>query len=298
MTDSKPNIAVIGCGRVGTALALHLERAGYAVVGLASRRLASAQAAAAFLRTPGRLSERPEQVTPRAQVVFITTPDGAIAQVCRETALSGGFAPGAVVLHCSGALSSMILAPARGAGAHIGSLHPLQSFAAPRADHDPFRGIIVSVEGDGPALERAEALSRDLGARCHRIRTAAKTLYHAAAVVASNYLVTLLDLSFALLGEAGVAPEQALDVLGPLIDGTLANVRRCGPAAALTGPVARGDRQTVGDHLAAIGGLDPASLPLYRALGRATVELARRGGHIDAAQAADLLRRLAAEPHE
>ena len=293
--NPKPKIAIIGCGRVGTSLALYLERAGYTVAGLASRRLASAEAAAALLQAPGLLSERPEQATLPAQVVFITTPDDAIAGVCRETARRGGFAPGSVVLHCSGALPSTILAPAREAGAHIGSIHPLQSFAAPSADHDPFQGIIISVEGDGPALVRAEAVSADLKARCHRIRTGAKTLYHAAAVVASNYLVTLLDLSFALLAEAGVPPEDAPDVMGPLIDGTLANVRRSGPAAALTGPVARGDSQTIADHMAAVGRLNPDSLPLYRALGLATVAVARRGGHIDEAQGKDLIRLLAAQ---
>ena len=292
MTTAKPKIAIVGCGRVGTALALGLQRAGYPIAGLASRRLTSAEIVAARLGGQIPISEAPADVTVRAEAVFITTPDGVIAQVCRETAHSGGFTPGSAVLHCSGALPSTILAAARDNGAHIGSMHPLQSFATAQADGDPFQGIVVSVEGDGPALALAERITADLKARGHRIRTEAKTLYHAAAVVASNYLVTLLDLSFALLAEAGVARGDAFDVMRPLIDGTLANVHRIGPTAALTGPVARGDAATVADHLNAIGAMMPDALPLYRAMGLATVSVARQGGHISVEQAAALRRSL------
>ena len=288
----KPQIAIVGCGRVGTALAVWLHRAGYPVCGLASRRLQSAQAVAALIG-PRPCSQEPQAVTAEADVVFITTPDGAIETVCRHIAATGGFRAGSIVLHCSGALPSTILAPARQAGAWIGSLHPLQSFAVPTLDRNPFAGIIVSVEGDGPALQAAEALAADLNAHPQQILTEAKTLYHAAAVVASNYLVTLLDLAFGLLQRAGVAPRDAHGVLRPLIDGTLANVARIGPPAALTGPVARGDRETVAHHLEAIGAQHPESLALYRALGIATVNVAEKGGHLDAAQA-EALRRLMA----
>lgn len=288
----KPQIAIVGCGRVGTALAVWLHRAGYPVCGLASRRLQSAQAVAALIG-PRPCSQEPQAVTAEADVVFITTPDGAIETVCRHIAATGGFRAGSIVLHCSGALPSTILAPARQAGAWIGSLHPLQSFAVPTLDRNPFAGIIFSVEGDGPALQAAEALAADLNAHPQQILTGAKTLYHAAAVVASNYLVTLLDLAFTLLQGAGVPPGDAHGVLRPLIDGTLANVARIGPPAALTGPVARGDRETVVRHLEAIGTKDPESLALYRALGIATVNVAEKGGHLDAARA-DALRRLMA----
>ncbi|MFA7426326.1 MAG: Rossmann-like and DUF2520 domain-containing protein [Desulfosarcinaceae bacterium] len=285
----KPQIAIVGCGRVGTALAIWLHRAGYPICGLASRRLQSAEAVAALIG-PQPCSQEPQAVTADADVVFITTPDGVIETVCRQIAGAGGFRAGSVVLHCSGALPSTILAPARQSGAWIGSLHPLQSFAAPSLDRNPFGGIIVSVEGDGPALQTAEALATDLNAHPQQILTEAKTLYHAAAVVASNYLVTLLDLAFTLLQGAGVPPGDAHGVLRPLIDGTLANVARIGPPAALTGPVARGDAETVARHLEAIGARDPESLTLYRALGIATVDVAEKGGHLDPTPAAALRR--------
>ena len=285
----KPQIAIVGCGRVGTALAVWLHRAGYPVCGLASRRLQSAEAVADLIG-PRPCSQTPQAVTAEADVVFITTPDGVIETVCRQIAGAGGFRAGSVVLHCSGALPSTVLAPARQSGAWIGSLHPLQSFAAPALDRNPFAGIIVSVEGDGPALQTAEVLAADLNAHPQQILTEAKSLYHAAAVVASNYLITLLDLAFTLLQRAGVAPQDAHGVLRPLIDGTLANVARIGPPAALTGPVARGDAETVAHHLEAIAAKNPESLALYRALGIATVDVAEKGGHLDDARAAALRR--------
>jgi predicted short-subunit dehydrogenase-like oxidoreductase (DUF2520 family) len=288
----KPQIAIVGCGRVGTALAVWLHRAGYPICGLASRRLESARAVADLIG-PRPCSQEPQAVTAEADVVFITTPDGVIEPVCRQIAGAGGFRAGSTVLHCSGALPSTILAPAKQSGAWIGSLHPLQSFATPSLDRNPFAGIIVSVEGDGPALQAAEALAADLNAHPQQILTEAKTLYHAAAVVASNYMVTLLDLAFTLLKRAGVGERGAHGVLRPLIDGTLANVARTGPPAALTGPVARGDAETVAHHLKAIGAQNPESLALYRAMGIATVDVAEKGGHINAAQA-EALRRLMA----
>lgn len=294
MAEQKPKVAIVGCGRVGTTLACWLHRAGYPIAGLASRRLASAEAAAALVG-PVPCSERPEEVTAGAQVVFVTTPDGVIEPVCGRIAAAGGFAAESAVLHCSGALPSTVLAAAREAGARIASMHPLQSFAGPSTDRNPFAGIIVSVEGDEPARTLAEAIGADLDARIQPIRTEGKTLYHAAAVVASNYLVTLLDLSFDLLAGAGVPPEEAWAVMQPLVAGTLANVAARGPAAALTGPVARNDGRIVADHLAAIGERRPGALALYRAMGRATVAVAEKGRHIDAAQAAALRRLLDSE---
>ena len=295
MKNGKPKTAIVGCGRVGTALACRLHRAGYPVAGLASRRPSSAEAAAAAIG-PVPCSQRPEAVTAAADLVFITTPDGVIETVCRQIAAAAGFAPGATVLHCSGALPSTVLAAARQAGAHVASMHPLQSFAGPSADRNPFAGVIVSVEGDMAAMIVAEQAGIDLGAEVRRIRTEGKPLYHAAAVAASNYLVTLLDLSCALLAGAGIPSRDAYAVLQPLIAGTLANVAAKGPAAALTGPVARNDVQVVADHLAAIGSRMPAALPLYRAMGRATVAVAQKGGHIDAGQAATLGRLFSPDP--
>ena len=272
-----PTVAIVGCGKVGTCLGKFLSHAGYAVAGVASRTLASAERTAAIIGID-RHTDRPETVTAAAGIVLITTPDDAIADTCQHLADKGGFQPGAVVLHCSGALPSTLLAPARDAGAAIGSMHPLQSFARMEVEKNPFCGIVVSVEGDPAAVATARSMAQALEAVDVQIRTEAKTLYHASAVVASNYLVTVMGLAFELLESAGIDRTKVFPILRPLIDGTLANMETVGIPEALTGPVARGDVATVATHIERIGSLRPDLLPLYRALGQATVDLARAKG--------------------
>jgi predicted short-subunit dehydrogenase-like oxidoreductase (DUF2520 family) len=274
----KPRIAVVGCGRVGTNLGRYLYQAGYPVVGLASRTLASAQRASRLSgNCPyGLLGPK---MTASADVVFITTPDDAIAGVCSQMVAGVCLARSAMVLHCSGSQPSTILAAG---GRPTGSLHPLQSVPAADAAPNPFKGAMMAVEGSPEAVSLAEVLAADLGGIAFRIRTAAKTLYHAAAVVASNYLVTLMDMALALLEAAGIDRGQAFEVMEPLVTGTLANIATRGTVQALTGPVARGDAGTVSQHIDAMARLAPQWLSLYRALGAATVDLARRQGLAEA----------------
>jgi predicted short-subunit dehydrogenase-like oxidoreductase (DUF2520 family) len=275
----KPSFAVIGCGRVGTALAKYLTRSGYVAAGLASRSPSSAKRLAELTGAPefgNMLSEASE----KAGIVFITTPDGAIKSACDGISGKKGFKSGSVVLHCSGALSSEELISAKTCGAYIGSMHPLQSFASTQYELNPFSGIVTSVEGDAEAVDAAKNIAEDLGSYSVTIKTEAKMLYHASAVVASNYLVTLLDLSLELIRQAGVTDEDAFRGLKPLIDGTLSNIGKMGVRNALTGPIARGDIQTIENHLSEIGSKAPQLLSLYRTLGLHTVEIARGKGTV------------------
>lgn len=284
--------AIIGCGKVGVTLAWHLAHMGYVPAGFASRRSASAHAAAEKAGG-GNVCRDPWEASAQADVVFITTPDATIASVAEDLAARGGIKPGAVVLHCSGALSSIILAAARNGGAHAGSLHPLQSFAAPTFPDNPFRGIIMAGEGDDTALALAREIASGLEAVFLPIETENKTLYHAAAVVASNYLVTLLAVSTQLLEGSGIAPEATLKVLLPLVRGTLSNIEKRGVADALTGPIARGDKGTVESHCRKIGETLPDLLPFYQLLGAYTLPLARARGDVDDAKLRDLASLLA-----
>lgn len=278
----KPSFAVVGCGKVGTALAIYLNAAGYRAAGVASISLASAKQTA---RTIGsdRFGDRPWEITPSAEVVFITTPDGAIADTCEALSRNRGFAPGSVVLHCSGALPSTILSAAKTCGAHIGSMHPLQSFASKDYTANPFQGIIISLEGEDRAIETAASASADLGGTCVTIRTQDKTLYHAAAVTASNYLVALLDLALELIGAAGVPAPDRFAVLKPLIEGTLSNIGAVGIPDALTGPIVRGDVETVTRHIEEIERKTPELLDIYKALGFHTVGVAQARGTLSEA---------------
>ncbi|MFZ5563213.1 MAG: Rossmann-like and DUF2520 domain-containing protein, partial [Thermodesulfobacteriota bacterium] len=290
----KPSFAVVGGGRVGTALGSHLVRAGYQCIGVACATPASAQKAADIIGT-GVASAVPWEITPGADIVLITTPDTTIAKVCEQIDTHNGFAPGGVVLHCSGALPSTILKISRTPDVSTGSMHPLQSIAGNDPSVNPFKGIVMAVEGGPEALAAGKTMAADLGATPFIIRTDAKMLYHAAAVVASNYLVALCDAAFSLLEASGIDRNHAFETLGPLIFGTLENIRTVGIPHALTGPVARGDEGIINAHIQEIKNRKPDLLPVYRAMGLHTINVARAKGTITETQAEALKKILTAE---
>ena len=275
----KPSFAIVGCGKVGTVLGTFLAAAGYRAAGFASKSLSSAKRAAKRIQSD-HFSDVPWEITRNADVVFITTPDGDIVDTCNSISHHRGFANKAVVLHCSGALPSTILSTAKQCGALIGSMHPLQSFASADYDINPFQGIIVTLEGETEAVKTAKEIATDLGGTSVIILTQAKTLYHASAVVASNYLVTLLNLAFRLIEAAGIADQNAFDVLRPLVEGTLSNIERVGIPEALTGPIVRGDVKTVERHVEEIELKTPELLDLYKTLAYYTIDIAKAKGTI------------------
>ncbi len=275
----KPSFAIVGCGRVGTALAVYLTELGYPAAGLSSKSLHSSKKLANTIGTSD-FSDVPCKMTKNADIVFITTPDDIIESVCDEISAHKGFHQDATVLHCSGSLPSTILSAAKGCKAVIGSLHPLQSFASTEFKANPFQGIIIAVEGEKSALEKAGKIAGDLGGNCLTILTETKTLYHASAVVASNYLVTLMDFAFKLINQAGISSNDALMVLKPLVNGTLLNIEKDGIPKALTGPIARGDVDVVKSHIEEITSQIPELLSLYKILGSHTVEIADAKGSL------------------
>ena len=215
-------------------------------------------------------------------IVFITTPDTQIEPVCKALVKDTGITPGSLVFHLSGALSSDILASARDAGARVGSIHPLQAFTPyEKGQANPFEGVNISIEGDVEAVAGGKAVVTALGANAFAIPTNSKTLYHASAVVASNYLVTLEHFALSLLMETGLNESQAYEILEPLIQGTLANIKARGCAKALTGPVARGDHDIVSRHITDIDEKTAHFSGLYRLLGTHTLALAKSGAGLD-----------------
>ena len=269
----KPSFAIVGCGKVGAALGIFLARAGYTPAGFASRSLSSAKHLADIVFSD-QVSDIPWHVTRSANVVFLTTPDSAIEETCSLISQNAGFSDQAIVLHCSGALSSSVLSSAKTCNAWTGSMHPLQSFASAGYRNNPFKGIIVSIEGEDPAVKIAKAIAADLGGTAVTLLTEAKTLYHASAVAASNYLVTLIDFAVQLIQEAGIDRKDAFNLLKPLIEGTLSNIEKVGAREALTGPIARGDVKTVKKHMEDIDSKRPDLLALYKLLGFYTVDIA------------------------
>jgi predicted short-subunit dehydrogenase-like oxidoreductase (DUF2520 family) len=270
----KPEVSIIGAGRLGTTLAVALAHKGYTIRSLVARRRQSARRAAAFLDDQVQVLAAKQTGSLRAADVFlIATPDDQITGVAEE--LSRLAFPKAIALHTSGALSAEALAPLREKGWHTGSIHPLVSVSDTAPGGAIFRGTFWSVEGDQAALRLGRTIVRDLEGKSFSIRSQDKPLYHAAAVMASGNVVALFDVALEMLAECGLTRTTARRVLLPLIESTVHNLESKDPAQALTGTFARGDLQTVKRHLAALHELKDA-LELYRLLGKRSLKLTKK----------------------
>ena len=271
-----PEVYVVGAGAVGTALAMKLSRAGVPVAGLWARRPDQAATAGAMAGVLGTSGDFPKILT-ESDVVIVAVRDDAIADVTRELVQGKHLRREQVLLHCSGASAAVdALAPAKGKVRGLGTLHPLISFADPHMAAGALRGATMTIEGDAAGREAARALAIALGGVVIEIDGAAMPIYHAAAVMACNYLVGLADAGVDLLEQAGFPREQALPALIPLVAGTVRNLSELGLPRALTGPIARGDIAVVERHLAALAKKAPELVDLYRSAGLRTVDVARR----------------------
>jgi predicted short-subunit dehydrogenase-like oxidoreductase (DUF2520 family) len=221
-----------------------------------------------------------------ADLLLIATPDDAVPAVASQIAELDAVRPHQVVLHFSGLLDRTALAVLESSGAGLGSFHPLQTIADPGSAAQRLTGACAGVEGDARAIETGEILARLLGMHPVRIAAGAKPLYHAAAVIAGNYPAVLAALAERLARAAGISPETAGRMYLPLLAGAAENLLAVGPGQALTGPVRRGDLETLRRHLAA---LPPDVQPLYRALGLEAVQLAAAAG-LDAPSVAGVRR--------
>ena len=246
------------------------ERGAVALGAVVARDSKHVADAIAFVRAGSASSI---QGLPPAQLTLIATPDDAIETVVRQLT-QHAWRPGDIAFHCSGALSSSVLAPLAERGVAVASVHPLKSFADPAVAIRNFRDTWCACEGDSAALAVLGPLFDAVGARRFTVEAQGKTLYHAAAVLASNDLVALMEAALRCMAAAGVAQEQAWPALRTLVDGTLDNLDSMPPREALTGPVARGDLGTVARQLQAVETLDADIAASYRALGRVALSLA------------------------
>lgn len=277
------NIGFIGAGTVGTALALTLARRGYRVVAVASRTLASAERLASQVEGCQALPT-PQAVAQAADLVFITTPDGAIGAVAAQL----HWRPSQMAVHCSGADSLDVLEPARAQGALAGAFHPLQSFANPAQALENLPGSFFALEGEEPLLGALKDMAGALGGRYVLLKPGDKVLYHAAAVFVSNYTVALMRMATDLWQTFGVPPEEAAVALLPLLQGTVNNIARLGLPHCLTGPIARGDMGTIQKHLSSLASAAPSLIPAYRELGLQTIPVALAKGKIDHGRAEEM----------
>ncbi|GAB4325459.1 MAG: DUF2520 domain-containing protein [Dehalococcoidia bacterium] len=270
--SNPPRIGFIGAGRLGSSLAVALTKAGYQVTAIASRDPRAAAALASNTGGSATVAPSVADVLAMADLVFLTVPDGAIAQLAAMLPWRDGH----LAVHCSGALGLDVLQPVTRAGGAAGCLHPVQSFPERVPDPARFEGIFCGVEGAEPLGALLERLAADMGARAVRLEGVNRALYHAAAVFASNDAVALLSAACRTWALAGLAPDLARPALVPLTQSVIANLARLELPAALTGPIARGDVDTVRRHLDALA-IEPALHELYRVLGRELLPLASCG---------------------
>ena len=286
--EPTPSVFIMGAGIVGTALAARLVRAGVPVTGLHGRQVELTDAARAISGGVGSTGDIPD-ILSESDAVIISVRDERVPEVAERLAKEGRLRREQILLHTSGANPARtILKAALPYVRAVGTLHPLVSFADARVAVEGLREVAFGIEGDEPARALAKRIVRALGARAVFLEAENLTLYHAGAVMASNYVVALADTAQSLLIKAGVPADQALPVLIPLLASVVQNLAQVGLPGALTGPVERGDVASVERHLETLAARAPELIELYRLVGRDVLRLAREKAKLDSASAARL----------
>ncbi len=275
-TDSDVSIGFVGAGTLGRGLALALAAVGCSVTAVSSRTRASADWLAE--RIDGCVAlDTPQDVADRCNLVFITTPDGVIAEV----AAGVNWRAGQGVAHCCGAASTELLTAAADAGAAVGAMHPFQTFAAlsePAAAARRLSGVTFAVSATGWLADYLPSLAQRLDGRAITIADEMRPLYHASAVLGCGYVTALLDAAISLWTQMGFTVEDGVQAAVPLARATIEAIAAAGPAAAVTGPAVRGDAATIAAHLEALSQHAARLIPLYRELTLASLPLARSKG--------------------
>lgn len=235
-------VNLIGTGRVGQTLLRCLSGQPDLIIQDVNSRRYAAAVSAVDATGQGRAVETLKQMRP-ADIWLLTVPDTTIASVADDLAAIN-LTP-AIAVHCSGFHVAGVMAPLGAKGWHLASAHPMLSFADPEVSAARFPGTWVGMEGDADALDPVGGLFSGLGARTFRVSSEGKALYHAAAVITNNFTTVLQAVALETWERAGVPEEAARDLNATLLRSTLENIERLGPAEALTGPAARGDRAVV-----------------------------------------------------
>lgn len=295
-TLSGKKIAIIGAGKVGTAIGHILQKKGLDISSVASRSQESLNRANEFISSPKihDISKAAEA----ADIVFLTTNDDQIEPACQEIAGEGGFKEGSFVFHTSGALTTDVLKTADKCGALVGSIHPLQSFATIKGAIEQLPNSVFGITADEEVMPLGREIVDNLGGTAIVIKNEDKALYHAAACVASNYFVGLIHYAQSIYKSMGVSDEIALQAMLPLIKGTLANFESQGTTKALTGPIARGDMGPLEEHLSAFEHRMPNKKKLYCELGKYVTQVALEKGTVDEDKQKELFQLFQGGSHE
>lgn len=256
---------------MGTAIGLYLSRKGLEVLGYYSKTLESSQLASKL--TGARAYEDLSVMVGACDVIFITTNDDSIKDISNKLSEEELVKEGQIVIHMSGSHSSGILENLKKSGCATYSLHPLQSFASVESSVEKLEDTVFTLEGCQRDMHKVESILEKTQNRYFKIDADSKTLYHAGACVISNYLVTLMDFGLSFFDYIGIKEKDAFAALKPLVEGTIGNIGGLGCKKALTGPIARGDIETLKRHVGEIEEKLPGKLELYRKMALMTLDL-------------------------
>ncbi len=282
MKERLPGIFFMGPGRIGLSLSILLERSGFEIAGIWGRSEGSLSEAGRYACRPLFHGPIPAEIS-GAGIIFITTSDGAIESVSQHLSASGCLGEKVIVFHCSGVYDSRILGSLKEQGASTGTIHPLQAVPTVEAGVKSLPASWFSLRGDPEAVSVGKKLVTGIGGKFLELAGGDAGLYHASAVMASNYLVTLLWSAAAMMAGAGLPEKEAIRAILPMVRNVVESVDELGAEKALTGPIARGDHSTLGRQLESVAEKRRQDLPLFLALAERTVELAWEKGDIDEA---------------
>jgi len=277
--------AIIGTGMVGTTIGFLLRKAGYKITAISDKSPAALKKAKAYIGAePFR---DPQEAIQKADCILITTPDDAISSACGEIALCPSI-KNKFVFHMSGAGDLDILGAAKKAGAAVASIHPLQSFSSIDQAIKNIPGSYFAITSDKKSQAPARNIVLNLGGIPFFISSNQKPLYHAAACIASNYLVALMNTVESIYQAIGLNEKDAKKAYLPLVYGSLRNIENSGSIPSLTGPIARGDSGTIKKHISAINKNLPQYSSLYSSLGLIAVKVAQKKGTLNNRKAKEI----------
>lgn len=285
----KPGIALIGPGKVGCAVARRLYEQGYPLLAVVSRDRQRAVDACRFIGCPDAVGTVDRQAAVAAEVLLLAVPDDQIAATAAALQTMLPHQARTTLIHFSGLYPAAAMR-VPGMQTRLLSLHPLYPFASRTLAVAKLSGCPCALEGDAEVQSFGAELVEAIGGKPFHLASETKPLYHAAACIASNYLVTLLDCATQLLMPCGIERQDAIHLLFPLLQATLDNCAHLGPERGLTGPLVRGDSGTISTHLDNLRKSAPQFLALYCLLGEKTLELAERSERLPTERAAVLQR--------
>lgn len=301
--DFKINIAVIGAGRLGTTIAYAIAAKKLKKIKIASISSPTQKSIGRAKAVLGKFSEKimftgsNTSAAAEANCIFICTPDDLINMVCKEIFDQKNRLKktpqknSAFVVHFSGSKPLKELDSARTAGAGVLSIHPLKSFASIPGAIKTLKDTEYGITYNTPGEKRlAKSIVKTLGGHSIIVEDSKKPLYHAAACIASNYLVALIDHAVYINDKIGIKPEECIKGLLSLVEGTVKNIGETGTKKSLTGPIARGDTGTIKDHIKNFNTFfNKEDAEVYRLMGKKTAEIARQNGWIDSGTYEELI---------